>query len=207
MLTHTFSANTHTLTLSHTPMEKIWTAEKHIERARNGKCSADVRWDLEWVMHYADQCISKCFQILSSSHIVYRLLLSHLVSSGEGTEQENPFRADLTTVSSRDLNQHPLYFMHRYSAFAPELILQPKFFDFAPNRFTRQDPIWSLTLTFLFISLHYCTAYLPQALFINKSQASLSAYLPSRCHTDSEITAHSHIIAGSPIMHHSMLVL
>ncbi len=129
MLTHTSSANTHT----HTLMYKIWKAEKHIERARNGKCSADDRWDLEWVMHYADQCISKCFQILSTSHIV-RLLLSHLVSSGEGTEQKNPFRADLTTVSSRDLNQHPLYSMHRYSAFAPELILQPMFFWFCSKQ-------------------------------------------------------------------------
>ncbi len=117
---------------------------------------------------------SMYFQMLSDIKHFSHCLQITAESSGlirEGTEQKNPFRADLTTVSSRDLNQHPLYSMHRYSAFAPELILQPMFFGFAQNR--------SLTLTFLFISLHQCTAYLPQALFINKSQASLPAYLPS----------------------------
>lgn len=59
---HCQHALTHSLTLP-SVMNKTWLAEKHIERARNGKCLVEVRWDLEWVMNYADQCISKCFQI------------------------------------------------------------------------------------------------------------------------------------------------
>lgn len=94
--------------------------------------SHELRRSMYFQMPSDIKHFSHCIQITAESSGLVR---------GEGTEQKNPFWADLTTVSSRALNQHPLYFMHRYSAFAPELILQPKLFGFAPNIFTRQGPI------------------------------------------------------------------
>lgn len=108
-------------------------------------------------------CRSMYFQMLSDiKHFskCLQILLSHPISSGEGTEQKNPFRADLTTLSSRDLNQHQA-FMHCYTAFVQSLSCNPHFlqpicmhflFYFAPNVFTWQvlkDPIRFVTFLFL----------------------------------------------------------
>lgn len=151
-------------------MNKTWRAEKHIERARNGKCLADVRWDLEWVMNYADQCI---FQMLSFikhfSHCLQITAESSGLAKGRNRAKESLQGWFNNSILKRFKSASTLFH-------APLLWICTR--AYLASYFFATGPIWFLTFTFLFISLHFARhTSLKLCLLINHRLLSLRTCL------------------------------